>query len=78
MDVKTQIVTQIVMTCLMAFSMSGIMAAIALGLDKFTVSMWMSQFIIAWPIAFVLTMFVSRIAFGIATRFFPPRPRAAS
>ncbi|TWG61012.1 MULTISPECIES: DUF2798 domain-containing protein [unclassified Aminobacter] len=66
MDVKTQIVTQIVMTCLMAFSMSGIMAAIALGLDKFTVSMWMSQFIIAWPIAFVATSILWPVASRIS------------
>jgi len=78
MDRKTLLLAQILITLMMAASMSGIMSLIALGPTAEWLQVWPRQFIIAWPIAFVLTMFVSRIAFGIATRVFPPRPRAAS
>ena len=66
MEKKTLIVAQIFMTCMMAFTMSGIMMFIALGPDAFAVRDWLMQFIIAWPIAFVMTQLVSRIAFPLA------------
>lgn len=66
MDKKTLIIAQLIITCLMAFSMSGIMSAIAMGLTKEWLHAWPLQFIIAWPIAFMMTQIVSRIAFPLA------------
>ena len=66
MPKKTLIVAQIFMTCMMAFCMSGIMMVISLGWGEFSVSHWLTQFLIAWPIAFVMTQIVSRIAFPLA------------
>ncbi|MBI1620872.1 DUF2798 domain-containing protein [Aquamicrobium zhengzhouense] len=62
MDFKTRIVTQIIMTCMMALTMSGIMATVILGVGNVSLSMWLNQFIIAWPIAFVMTNILFPIA----------------
>lgn len=66
MDLKTLIIAQIIMTCMMACSMSGIMLYIAIGPVEDFLSQWGKQIIIAWPIAFVLTQGVSRVAFPLA------------
>lgn len=66
MDKKTLLLAQIFMTCMMAFVMSGIMMLIAVGPIEGFVKSWLSQFIIAWPIAFIMTQIVSRIAFPLA------------
>jgi len=55
MDRRTILFSQILMTCMMALSMSGIMYFIAAGPNAFSVKAWLTQFVIAWPIAFVLT-----------------------
>lgn len=45
------------MTFLMASIMSGVMGAVAAGgFSMQWLSMWPRQFIVAWPIAFMLTM----------------------
>ena len=55
MSKKIIIINQIVMTCLMAFSMSGIMLLIAMGPIPGFIGIWIPNFLIAWPIAFVAT-----------------------
>ena len=73
-DRKTLLFAQLLITLMMAASMSGIMSMIALGPTAEWLHAWPKQFIIAWPIAFVLTLFVSRIAFSIAARVMSKRP----
>jgi len=68
MDKKTLIIAQIIITCLMAFSMSGVMSAVGLGLTREWLYAWPGQFALAWPIAFVLTQVATRIAFPLAFR----------
>lgn len=65
---KTLIVAQVLITFMMAISMSGIMSLIAMGPTREWLHAWPGQFIIAWPIAFCLTLVVSKVAFGIAFR----------
>lgn len=65
---KTLFVAQLLITFMMALSMSGIMSLIALGPTREWLYAWPGQFIIAWPIAFCLTLVVSKVAFGIALR----------
>lgn len=67
-DKKTLLIAQLCITFMMAFSMSGIMGLIAMGPTAIWLWTWPQQFIIAWPIAFVLTLFTSRIGFAIARR----------
>lgn len=57
-DRKSLVLAQLLITLLMAASMSGIMAMIALGPTREWLHAWPLPFIIAWPIAFVLPLAV--------------------
>jgi hypothetical protein len=59
------------MTFMMAFIMSGIMGFISAG-PQF-LPHWPLTFITAWPIALIVTQFVTPLAFRIAMRIAPPR-----
>ena len=48
--------------------MSGIMGLLVMGPTAEWLHAWPRQFITAWPIAFILTLFVGRIGFAIAHR----------
>jgi sulfite exporter TauE/SafE len=65
---KTLLIAQLCITCMMAFSMSGIMGLLVMGPTAEWLHAWPRQFITAWPIAFILTLFVGRIGFAIAHR----------
>ncbi|UYV38194.1 DUF2798 domain-containing protein [Rhodobacteraceae bacterium D3-12] len=73
MQKKTMILTQIIMTFMMATAMSGIMSFIALGPTALWLSTWPRTALIAWPIAFVL----GAIAFPLSARIacFVTKPR---
>lgn len=73
MDKKTLLIAQLLITFMMAASMSGIMSAIGMGLTREWLAAWPKQFLIAWPIAFVMTQITSRLAFAIAFRLRRPR-----
>ncbi|MFZ2101523.1 MAG: DUF2798 domain-containing protein [Oricola sp.] len=73
-DKKTLLLAQILITLMMASSMSGIMSLIAIGPTAEWLHAWPKQFIIAWPIAFCLTMVTSRIAFAAAIRLTGRKP----
>lgn len=77
MNAKTIIVTQIIMTFLMALSMSGIMLYIAIGSTPDFLTIWMKQFIVAWPIAFVMTNLMWPISNKIARAILRPETKAA-
>lgn len=68
MDKPTLILAQLLISFLMALAMSGIMSAMAMGLSVEWLSMWPRQFVTAWPIAFVLSLLATRIAFPMAVR----------
>ena len=56
MDKRTILISQLLMTFMMALSMSAIMLLIAVGPTAAWLEAWPKQFLIAWPIAFILTM----------------------
>ena len=56
MDKKSILLSQVIMTFIMAATMSGLMGLIIEGPSMDWLSTWPKQFIIAWPIAFALTM----------------------
>lgn len=68
MDRKSLILAKVMMTFLMALLMSGIMSMLALGPTEIWLRNWPKDFLIAWPIAFLLTNVVSRIVFPAAAR----------
>lgn len=73
MDKKHIILSQVIMTFLMAASMSGIMGLIIEGPSMDWLSTWPKQFIIAWPIAFCLTMVAWPAAMSLAGTILRPR-----
>lgn len=67
-SLKTVIVAQVFISCLMALCMIGMFTFHDLGFTREAAHIWLSTFIVAWPIAFLLSMVVSRIAFAISIR----------
>lgn len=74
-DRKTLLLAQLLITLMMAASMSGIMGLVALGPTREWLTAWPRQFAIAWPIAFCLTLVVGRIAFRLAALITTRRKR---
>ena len=72
---KTIILAQIFISLAMAFLMTGIFCFIGHGPSVAWLEDWAKAFVTAWPMAFVLSMVVSRYAFKLAFRL--TRPRAA-
>ncbi|MBW8300219.1 MAG: DUF2798 domain-containing protein [Hydrogenophaga sp.] len=75
-DKKTLLLAQVLITFMMATSVSGIMSVLALGPTLEWLQAWPRLMATAWPIAFVLTMFVSKIGFGLAARICGRKPVA--
>lgn len=48
-----------IMSCLMAFMMSGLLAVINSGVETGFVYRWLKGFLVAWPIAFVLVLLLA-------------------
>lgn len=65
-DKKTLLLAQVFITFMMASSMSGIMSLIVMGPTAEWLHHWPRQFIIAWPIAFCLTLVASKVGFKLA------------
>jgi len=65
MDKKSVLISQLLMTFMMAFSMSGLMSLIELGPTEAWLAFWPGEFAIAWPTAFVLTMLAWPIALSL-------------
>ncbi len=68
MDKKTILLTQLIMTFLMAGAMSGSMSLFALGPTALRLSLWPKTALLAWPFAFVLGMVAFPVASAIARR----------
>lgn len=62
------LLSQVFISMMMAFLMSGIMGAIAMGVSWNWLTHWPVAFITAWPIAFVLSMGVGPLSFKLASR----------
>ncbi|WGV99156.1 DUF2798 domain-containing protein [Vibrio sp. YMD68] len=65
---QTLIIAQIFISFMMAFLMTGIFSFIELGMTKVWLYTWMTHFITAWPIAFVLSIFVGSLGFKFANK----------
>lgn len=70
---KTLITAQFLISGMMAFLMSGYATAIHLGIGPDFPSIWGWAFLTAWPVAFLLSLVVGPIAFGLAARLNMPR-----
>jgi hypothetical protein len=65
-DTKTIIIAQIFISCMMAFMMTGIFSFLSLGPTVHWLQAWSRGFVTAWPIAFVLSLIVGKLAFKLA------------
>lgn len=65
---QTLIIAQLFISLMMAFLMTGIFSFIELGMTHMWLYTWMKQFIVAWPIAFVLSIFVGNVGFKLANK----------
>ncbi|MGL5250998.1 MAG: DUF2798 domain-containing protein [Enterovibrio sp.] len=65
---QTLIIAQILISLMMAFLMTGIFSFLELGLSQEWLNTWISRFIVAWPIAFILSIFVGSLGFKIAIK----------
>lgn len=77
MNKKSILLSQVMMTFMMALTMSGIMGLMAMGgpsMEWFTG--WPLQFILAWPIALALTMVAWPLAWALTGRTLGPRRNA--
>ncbi|MGQ3214518.1 MAG: DUF2798 domain-containing protein [Shinella sp.] len=67
-DPRAIIVAQFFISGMMAFLMTGFFSILHLGMTGHAVSQWSSAFVIAWPVAFVLSLGVGKMGFAIAYR----------
>lgn len=72
-DTRTVLIAQALIPLMMAFLMTGIFCLLSIGLDPAMPKRWMLNFATAWPIAFCLSIPVSKLAFGLAFRLAAPR-----
>lgn len=74
---KVVITAQVFISGMMAFLMTAFFAALHLGFTAAMVDAWVNSFVIAWPVAFCLSLIVSPVAFMIAGKLVGFRGRAA-
>jgi len=65
---RTIIVAQLFISCMMAFLMTGFFGFLHFGPTKYWLREWAGAFIIAWPVAFCLSLVVGKLAFSLAVR----------
>ncbi|WP_409019110.1 DUF2798 domain-containing protein [Brevundimonas vesicularis] len=71
---KTLFLAQIFITFFMSLTMSGFMGLLHMGFTPQFLQTWPRDWIIAWPVAFILTQGFSRLGFKLA--FTVRRPKA--
>ncbi|MCE0495611.1 DUF2798 domain-containing protein [Vibrio salinus] len=65
---QTLIIAQIFISLMMAFLMTGIFSLLELGMTQAWLYTWIKHFILAWPIAYVLSIFVGNVSFKLANK----------
>lgn len=67
-DRKTLLLSQAIITFVMALFMSGLLSFLQLGFTSVWLHAWGHAFLIAWPAAFILIQLVGPVSFKIAAR----------
>lgn len=67
-DTKTILVAQILISDMMAFLMTGFFGFLHFGLGSAWLAEWAKAFVVAWPVAFCLSLIVGKLSFKIAGR----------
>ena len=63
---KTLLIAQAIISFSMALMMTGFFAFLELGATAAWLHAWARHFVIAWPIAFCLSLLVGKMAFSLA------------
>jgi hypothetical protein len=66
------IVAQVFISGMMAFLMTGFFSFLNLGFSVKALGTWAAAFVVAWPVAFCLSLLVSPLAFMLAGRLAAP------
>ncbi|MGW0022896.1 DUF2798 domain-containing protein [Rhodococcus sp. NPDC003383] len=78
MDKKSILLSQVIMTFIMAATMSGIMGLVNVGPSMQWLRGWPLQFIVAWPIAFCLTMVAWPASMALTAKIVGARGEASA
>jgi hypothetical protein len=65
-DTKTILIAQLLISGMMAFFMTGFFGFLHFGPTSAWLHEWRNAFVIAWPVAFCLSIFVGKLSFKIA------------
>ena len=70
---RTLLVAQAIISFSMALLMSGYATCLQFGFTAEWLQIWAHAFVMAWPVAFCLSLVVGRMAFAIAHKLVPVR-----
>ncbi|QFY61196.1 DUF2798 domain-containing protein [Rhizobium grahamii] len=65
-DTKTLLIAQLFISGMMAFMMTGFFGFLHLGPSAEWLREWSHSFVIAWPVAFCLSLGVGKLSFKLA------------
>lgn len=68
---KTILLAQAIISFTMALLMSGYATCLQFGFTAEWLAVWARAFIMAWPVAFLLSLVVSRMSFKLAHKLLP-------
>lgn len=71
LKMKTIILAQAMISFTMCLVMSGYATVMQFGLTMQWLSVWSHAFVMAWPVAFLLSMVVAKTAFALAHKLLP-------
>lgn len=67
---RTILIAQALISLMMAFFMTGFFSFLELGFSGRWFEVWAGHFVLAWPVAFCLSLPVSKIAFDVAGKLY--------
>jgi cation transport ATPase len=67
-ETRTILLAQALISLMMAFLMTGFFSWLEFGFVMEWLKQWASNFVVAWPVAFCLSVPVSKIAFELAVK----------
>lgn len=68
---KTILLAQAMISFTMALLMSGYATCLQFGFTMLWLSVWSHAFVMAWPVAFLLSMVVGKAGFTLAHKLLP-------
>lgn len=68
MDPRARFLIPVIMTFFMSFTMSGFMSLVEMGPSLAWLMAWPRHFLIAWPVAFGLTLLFMPMVMGLTRR----------